>query len=111
MAYINITPYDAKRIMQDRDRDYFTAYSLELILDYLDEGTEDDKGYRFDAVEVCCSFSQYDLNDENGLSSFINDFQHLVDSEEAEDILNFLDRDGAVLCSDWDNVLIDTDRV
>lgn len=67
--------YDAKRIMQDCDRDYYSINGLDALLEYYDEVDPDAE---FDPIAICCDCTEY--GDHGAVCSYadlINDFGYI----------------------------------
>lgn len=77
---ITIDCYDAKRIMQDCDRDYYSVNGLDALLEYYDEIDPDTE---FDPVAICCDCTEYgEYGASHSLAALICNYGYIYSVHE-----------------------------
>lgn len=77
---MTIDAWDAKRVFQSMDRDYYSLNGLEALLDWYDEV---DENIEFDPIGICCDCTEYgDYGAAYSIEDLINDYSSVLDYDE-----------------------------
>lgn len=72
---MTVNAWDAKRILGDYDRDYYSMNGIDALLEYYDEI---DENMEFDPIAICCECTEFGAHGAAcSLADLVNDYGYI----------------------------------
>jgi len=105
MALIStIDATELKQAMKRIDRDNFSFKACEAIIDFYNEL---EQPVEFYPLDIDISYVEFDLTDKSDIEAFINDYGYLTDNENLKEIMEAIQEETLVICSELDCFVFD----